>query len=52
MGNCRGIKITGYSHDIVENKERKNAGWVTPTMLMKTSNLIFRGHDVYENRRG
>jgi len=49
MDKKGGIKNAGYSHDIAENKQDNFWELVTPTMLMKTHNLILRCHDVIEN---
>jgi len=37
---------------LLKTHVEKMSGLVHPTMLMKTSNIEFIGHDVYENKLG
>jgi hypothetical protein len=41
----------GRTHDVHENKGREKQMWEEPTMSIKTSDLIWLPHDVYENTR-
>ena len=43
-------KIRNNPTMLLKTKENQSDNLTNPTMLMKTNNLIFRTHDVYENR--